>query len=81
MNQRAKSLRLVKFIDCHNDPTDPYHLTEHPVVSVGHQFNNGVRFLCLTTQHLLGNMVITVKCGSQKQGHTDAAINFVWQGT
>ena len=54
MNQLAESLpvSLVKFIERHNNPTDPFHMSEHQVVSVGHQYSNGVSFLCLTTpQH------------------------------
>ena len=48
MNQLAESLSLLKFLGSHNDPSDPYHLTEHQVV--GHQFSHGVSILCLTTQ-------------------------------
>jgi hypothetical protein len=46
------------------------------VVSVGHQFSDGVCFMSLTTPHLLANMARAVNCGSQKQGHTDAAFNW-----
>ena len=76
MNQLAESLSLVKFIERHNDPADPFHMSAHQVVSVGHQFSNGVSFLCATTPYLLGNMARAVNCGCQKQGHTDAAFNW-----
>ena len=78
MNQLAESLSLVKFIEQHSNPTYPFQMSEQQVVSVGHQFSDCVSFLCLTTQHLLGNMARAVNCGSQKQGHTDAA--FKWCG-
>ena len=76
MNQLAESLSLVKFLERHNDPADPFHMSAHQVVSVGHQFSNGVSFLCATTPYLLGNMARAVNCGCQKQGHTDAAFNW-----
>ncbi len=49
---------------------------EHEVVCVGHQFSKGVRFMSLSTQHLLLNMVRTKNCGWQAQGHFDAEFNW-----
>ena len=51
-------------------------MDEHEVVCVGHQFSNGVRFMTLTTTHLLLNMARAKNCGWQAQGHFDAAFNW-----
>jgi hypothetical protein len=56
MNELAKSLSLVKFLEIHKDPADPLHMGKHQTVCVGHQFKDGVTFLCLTTPHFLNNM-------------------------
>ena len=76
MNQLAESLSLVKFLEKHNDPDDPFHMSEHQPVCVGHQFKNGVTFMTVTTCHLLGNMARAVNAGSQTQGHFDGAFNW-----
>ena len=76
MNQLADSLSLLRFIEWHNDPSVNFHLDEHQVVSCGHQFKDGVRFLNLTTPHLLMNLARAENCGWQKQLHMDGAFNW-----
>ena len=76
LNEFAESLSLVKFLERHNDPADPFHMDEHQPVCVGHQFKDGVTFMCLTTPHLLNNFARAENCGSQKQGHFDGAFNW-----
>ncbi len=76
MNRLADSISLVKLLKRHNDPADSYHMDEHEVVCVGHQFGDGVLFMSLTTPHLLLNMVRAKNCGWQAQGHFDAAFNW-----
>ena len=75
MNQLAESLCLVKVLERHNDPADSFHmsLSEHQVVCLGHQFSDGVSFMCLSTQH---GACCQLRC--QKQEHTDPA--FDWCG-
>jgi hypothetical protein len=69
MNRLAESLSLVKFLERHNDPNDPFHMSEHQTVCAGHQFKDGITFMCLTTCHLLGNMSRAVNSTCQTQGH------------
>ena len=76
MVELAESLSLKRFIDCHNDPDDPYHLDPHEVVCCAFQFKNGVRFLQTTSPHLLNNLGRGENCGWQKQCHLDGAYNF-----
>jgi hypothetical protein len=76
MNRLAESLSLAKFIERHNDPDDPFHLDEHQPVCVGHQFDKGVTFMCLTTPSLLNNLARAENCGWQKVGHIDGAFNW-----
>ena len=76
MNQLAETLSLLRFIEWHNDPSVNFHLDEHQVVSCGHQFKDGVRFLNLTTPHLLMNLARAENCGWQKQLHLDGAFNW-----
>ncbi len=75
MNELAESISLVKLLERHNDPADPFHMDEHQTVCVGHQFKDGVTFMCLTTPHLINNMVRSENCGCQKTGHFDGAFN------
>ena len=51
MSQLAESLSLVKFLERHSDPANSFHMTEHQVVCLGHQFSECVSFMCLSTQH------------------------------
>ena len=67
MNRLADSISLVKLLKRHNDPADSYHMDKHEVVCVGHQFSDGVRFMSLTTPHLLLNMARAKNCGWQAQ--------------
>ena len=75
MNELAESLSLVKFIEQHNDPNDSFHLDEHQVVCLGHQFDKGVWFAAFSTPHLLKNMARAKNCQWQEQGHTNGAFN------
>ena len=75
----SNSLSLKRFIDCHNDPDDPYNLDPHEAVCslcCAFQFKNGVRFLRTTSPHLLSNLARGENCGWQKQIHFDAAHSF-----
>jgi hypothetical protein len=56
MNRLADSICLIKLLARHNDPADEFHMDEHQVVQVGHQFKDGVIFMVLTTPHLLNNL-------------------------
>jgi hypothetical protein len=76
LNELAESLSLVKFLERHNDPADPFHMDEHQPVCVGHQFQDGVTFMSLTTPHFLNNLARAEKIGCQKQGHFDGALNW-----
>ncbi len=51
MNRLAESICLNKLIAGHNDPVDDFHMDEHQVVQVAHQFKDGVTFMTLTSQH------------------------------
>ena len=42
MTQLADKMDLLKILEKHNDPDDPYHLNLHEVVSLGAQFEGGV---------------------------------------
>jgi hypothetical protein len=79
MNRLHKSLCLEKLIARHNDPDDEFHMDEHQVVSVGHQFKHGVTFMTLTTPHFLNNMARADNCCFQTQGHFDGAPPKVWE--
>ena len=76
MNALCESLSLVEFLKRHNDPNDPFHMSEHQTVCLGHQFKDGVTFMCLSSPHLMNNMARAVNCGSQRQGHWDGAFNW-----
>ena len=71
----AEKLDLSRFIHKHNDPSDPYHLDPHEVVTCGFQFEKGVTFMNFTTPHLLLNLPRAENCGWQKQLHGDATFN------
>jgi hypothetical protein len=76
MNQLAESLSLVKLLEKHNDPTDPFHMDEHQPVCVGHQFKDGITFMCVSSCHLLNNLARAVNSTCQTQGHMDGAFNW-----
>jgi hypothetical protein len=76
MNKLAESLSLVKLLERHNDPDDPFHMDEHQPVCVGHQFKDGITFACITTCHCLNNMARAVNSTCQTQGHMDGAFNW-----
>ena len=73
MIQLAESLSLVQFIKRHNDPDDPFHMDEHQVVCCGYQFSHGVRFMNLSTAHLMNNFARSENAGWQKYMHLDGA--------
>jgi hypothetical protein len=52
INRLAESICLIELIAMHNDPADDFHMDEHQVVQVGHQFKDGITFMTLTTLHL-----------------------------
>ena len=76
MNELAESLSLMNLLKRHNDPNDAFHMDEHQPVCIGHQFGNGVVFMCLSTCHFLNNMARMTNTGNQKQGHIDGAFNW-----
>ena len=76
MNQLAESLSLVKLLEKHNNPTDPFHMDEHQPVCVGHQFKDGITFMCISSCHLMNNMARAVNSTCQIQGHLDGAFNW-----
>jgi hypothetical protein len=76
MNQLAESLSLVKLLEKHNDPADPFHMDEHQPVCVGHQFKDGITFMCITSCHFMNNMARAVNSTCQIQGHMDGAFNW-----
>jgi hypothetical protein len=76
MNRLADSICLIKLLARHNDPSDDFHMDEHQVVQVGHQFKAGVTFMTLTTQHLLNNLARADNCKFQIQGHIDGAFDW-----
>jgi hypothetical protein len=78
MNQLIESLSLVKFIERHNDPTDSFHMTEHQVVSVGHQFSDGVNFMCAHDTASAGQYGA---CSQLLQSKTGVARNLCWLGS
>ena len=76
MNELAESVSFEKLLLRHNDPTDSFHLDAHQVVSLGHQFSDGVRFATFSTPSMLNNMARAKNCKWQAQGHTDGAFNW-----
>jgi hypothetical protein len=76
MNELAESVSFEKLLLRHNDPADSFHLDAHQVVSLGHQFSDGVRFATFSTPSMLNNMARAKNCKWQAQGHTDSAFNW-----
>ncbi len=76
MNRLADSICLIKLIARHKDPANSFHMDEHQVVQVGHQFKESVTFMVLSTQHLLNNMARGDNCNFELQGHFDGAFNW-----
>jgi hypothetical protein len=76
MNELAESVSFEKLLLRHNDPADSFHLDAHQVVSLGHQFSDGVRFATFSTPSMLNNMARAKNCKWQAQGHTDGAFNW-----
>ncbi len=61
--------------------TPPIHFTWTStklsvLAASGHQFKDGVTFMCLTMPHFLSNLARAENCGFQKQGHFDGAFNW-----
>jgi hypothetical protein len=62
MNELAESVSFEKLLLLHNDPADSFHLDAHQVVSLGHQFSDGVRFATFSTPSMLNNMARAKNC-------------------
>ena len=73
MERLADELSFVRRIQLHN--SGECELDPHEPVCCGSQFSKGVRFICLTTTHLLGNMVRAKNSGWQLTGHFDTTFN------
>ena len=58
------------------DPADAFHLDEHQPVCCGYQFTDGVRFMTISTVHLLLNMARVKNYKWQIQGQFDGSFNF-----
>jgi hypothetical protein len=71
MNELAEELSLDHRIRQHNNGTRALDI--HEPVCCGHQFEDGVRMMCITSVHLLGNMAHALLCGWQVQGHWDTS--------
>ena len=69
MKRLAESICNIKLIARHNDPANDFHMDEHQVVQVGHQFKDGVTFMVLSTPHLLNNMARADNRKFARQGH------------
>jgi hypothetical protein len=67
MNSLAEPLNLVKLLKNHIDPGDEFHMDEHQVVCVGHQFKDGVTFMTLTTHNFLNTMARADNCGFERK--------------
>lgn len=76
MIKLAESISLKALILKHNDPSDPFHLDEHTTVCLGFQFKNNVRYMCLSTPHLLNNLARAANCGWQNFLHMDGGYNW-----
>ncbi len=73
MNELAEELSLEHRIRQHNN--GGRELDIHEPVCCGHQFKDGVRMMCVTTVHLLGNMAHALLCGWQVQGQWDTSFS------
>ena len=71
MNELAEGLSLEHHIRQHNNGQRVLDI--HEPVCCGLQFEDGVRMMCVTTVHLLGNMARALLCGWQVQGHWDTS--------
>ena len=76
MNELAESMCIVKLLERHNDPEDPFHMSEHQPLCLGHQFKDEITFMCVSSAHLLGNMSRAYNSTCQRQGHWDGAFNW-----
>jgi hypothetical protein len=74
MERLAAEMDFERLINLHNSGDRP--LDAHEPVCIGSQFENGVRFMVLTTPHLLDNMARAKNCGWQIQGHFDGSFKF-----
>ncbi len=60
MERLAAEMDFERLINLHNSSDRP--LDAHEPVCIGSQFDKGVRFMALTTPHLLDNMVCANNC-------------------
>ncbi len=58
---------LLKALERHNDPNDPFHLDMHEVVSLGAQFKGGVKFAAFATAHQLLHIGSSIQSGWEVQ--------------
>jgi hypothetical protein len=74
MNELTEELSLEHRIRQHNNGGRALDI--HEPVCCRHQFEDGVRMMCVTTLYLLRNMAHALLCGWQVQGYWDTFINF-----
>jgi hypothetical protein len=67
MNELAEGLSLEHRIRQHNNGEREFDI--HQPVCCGHQFEDGVRMMYVTTVNLLENIARALLCGWQVQGH------------
>ncbi len=65
LNRLADSICLIKLLARYSDPADEFHMDEHQVVQVCHQFNDDVKFMTVTTPHVLNNLARVDNCKFQ----------------
>ena len=76
MTRYADSIDLQRVVKRHDDPTEPYHLKMHTVVSLGAQFQGGVTYMGLATQHILLNLGRAIQSEWEVQLQADGSFNF-----
>ena len=75
MTAFAEKIDFLSALQKHNDPDDPYHLDMHEVVSLGAQFEGGVRYLALSTPGLLMNLGRAIQSEWEVQLQSDGSFN------
>ena len=75
MTAFADKIDLLRALERHNDPNDPYHLDMHEVVSLGAQFEGGVKYLAFSTAGLLMNLGRQIQSEWEVQLQSDGSFN------
>ncbi len=75
MTEFADKIDLMKALERHNNPNDPYHLEMHEVVSLGAQFKGGVKFATFTTANQLMNIGRAIQSGWEVQLQSYGSFN------